>query len=120
MKQYRLSSIILGLSLVFSQCKSKQVVYYELPAEMSSDVRTAVQAQCEKGLVLYRLNCAKCHSDTVKGKEVIPDFSPEQLSNYEFRFANKKHEDNLNETQLTQDELVCIIAFLTYKKKNKT
>ena len=109
----------IGLILLTSQCSSKKLAVYELPAAMAPAVRLSMQEQCDKGLILYRMNCAKCHSDSSKKKEFIPDFSPSQLSNYEFRFANKKHEDNLNENQLTQDELVNIIMFLTYKKKNQ-
>jgi hypothetical protein len=54
----------------------------------------------------------------IKGKTIIPDFSPDQLSNYEFRIANEKHDENLSETKLSSDELAQIIKFLTYKKRS--
>lgn len=113
----RISGII--VLVLMSNCSLSKKTYYILPPEMTESVRKSAEEQCEKGLMLFRMNCSKCHADTVNGKEILPDFTPEQLSNYEFRVANKKHEDNLGEMQLTQDELVSIIAFLTYKKKNK-
>jgi len=113
-------SLILILTIsVFSMCANKKSVQYEFPVAMTEEVKKVNQAYAEQGLALYRVNCSKCHSDTIKHKELIPDFTSEQLSNYEFRIANKKHEDNLGETQLTQDELILINMFFNYKKKNK-
>jgi len=113
-------SLILILTIgVFSMCANKKSVQFEFPEAMSDTIKKVNLAYAEQGLALYRVNCAKCHSDTVKHKELIPDFTSEQLSNYEFRIANKKHEDNLGETQLTQDELILINMFFNYKKKNK-
>ncbi len=113
-------SLLLILTIsVFSMCANKKSVQFEFPEAMSDTLKSANLANVEKGLALYRISCAKCHTDTVKGKERIPDFTSEQLSNYEFRFANKKHENNLGETQLTQDELILINMFFNYKKKNK-
>ena len=113
-------SLLLILTIsIFSMCANKKSVQFEFPEKMSDTTRMVNQAYAEKGLALYRISCAKCHTDTVKRKECIPDFTSEQLSNYEFRIANKKHEDNLGETQLTQDELILINMFFNYKKKNK-
>ena len=100
-------------------CVSNKAARVELPSMMSDSLKKVTMEQCNKGMALYIENCSSCHSDSSKKKQTIPDFSPEQLSNYEFRFANKKHEEQLSESQLTQDELVQIITFLTYKKKNK-
>ena len=109
---------VIALIIIFEMCSAKKTatVQYNFPPIMSDTIRKITQEQCDKGLALFRLNCSRCHTDTVKGREIIPNFSTEQLSNYEFRFRNKKHEDNLTESQLTQDELVLIITFLTYKK----
>jgi mono/diheme cytochrome c family protein len=100
-------------------CANKKSVQFEFPETMSETLKNENQVNVEKGLALYKISCAKCHTDTVKGKEMIPDFTSEQLSNYEFRIANKKHENNLGETQITQDELILINMFFNYKKKNK-
>lgn len=114
--------IVLYLSVIIaivSGCKTNKSVGIELPELMADSLKKVTKVQCETGLALYRENCSRCHTDTVKGREVIPDFSSDQLSNYEFRFANRKHEEQLSEAKLTQDELVLIITFLSYKKKNK-
>lgn len=72
---------------------------------------------CNKGKVLYDINCAKCHNMVVKGKNIIPDFSQEKLTGYELRVANREHEGSMPDTKVTAEELVFISTFLTYKKK---
>jgi hypothetical protein len=94
-------------------------VSYELPNEMSAAVKAEYIKQCDKGKILYDINCANCHTTKVKGKEIIPDFTSEQLIGYELRVLNPKHESEIPETTVTAEELGLIMTFLTYKKKNK-
>ena len=111
-----LRGLVLSIGLMAS-CAEKKLIY-EFPEGMSENVRQQNFESCEKGRILFDLNCGGCHYKVIKKRKVIPDFSPEQLSNYEFRFLNRNHEDSLTENRLSQDELVHIITFLTYKKKS--
>lgn len=106
----------MGMGL--SMCKTNKVVY-DFPENMAPHIKELNLAACEKGRVLFDINCAGCHAKKEGKRVIIPDFTAEQLGNYEFRFLNKSHEDSLQETQLSQDDLIDIIAFLTYKKKNE-
>jgi len=108
---------ILGIQ-AFAQ--KKQKVAYEFPPEMSVAVQTEFAKLCDKGKILYDLNCAKCHNTTVKGKELIPDFSQEKLIGYELRVSNQQHEADMPDTKVTAEELGLITTFLTYKKKSGT
>lgn len=120
MKKTQIILLILVSTILFVHCKSKQVITYEFPAAMSPAVQAEYAKLCDKGKILYDLNCAKCHTKYVKGKEVIPDFKAEQIEAYQIRVANSEHEKNLGETQLTAEELGLILTFLSYKKKNPT
>ena len=53
----------------------------------------------------------------IKGKDVVPDFTQQQLQGYEMRIANPEHEVTLSDDKLTQEELGLIVTFLSYKKK---
>jgi cytochrome c len=101
----------------FAQKKSK--VVYEFPPQMSPAVQAEYTKLCDKGKILYDLNCARCHNTQVKGKEVIPDFSQEKLIGYELRVSNQQHEADMPDTKVTAEELGLITTFLTYKKKNE-
>lgn len=108
-------AIFAGLS-TYGQKKIK----YEFPKEMLPEVQAEYLKLCDKGRILYQLNCSSCHS-TFKGKrELIPDFTYEQLSGYAIRVSNGQHEMSLLEEQVTPEELALISTFLIYKKKDKT
>jgi hypothetical protein len=111
------STVVLLWIEAFAQKKAK--IVYDFPPEMKEHVRVEYEKLCEKGRVLYEMNCAKCHNTVVKGREVVPDFKPEQLRGYELRVANERHESNLPDEQVTEEELGYIMSFLAYKKKNK-
>ncbi|MES2618937.1 MAG: c-type cytochrome [Bacteroidota bacterium] len=111
--------VIIGAVLLI-QCKAKQAITYEFPPAMSPAVQEEYKKICDKGKALYDINCAKCHTTYVKGKEVIPDFNAAQIEAYQIRVLNETHEKNLTETKLTAEELGLILTFLSYKKKNPT
>jgi hypothetical protein len=104
--------------LTFTCCNTTQKVQYELPAEMLETVKTDYAKQCEKGQILYNLNCAGCHNKKVKGKMMIPDFTSEQLVGYALRVTNARHEASITEETVSTEDLGLIMTFLTYKKKN--
>jgi len=107
------------LLLVFAACAvRKQAEVMEFPPEMGEPVRVQFREAGEKGRILYELNCAACHDQTVKGKHVIPDFTADALKGYEIRVSNKMHEENMPDEKVTAEELGLISVFLTYKKKS--
>ena len=101
---------------VYAKEKEKQV--YEFPEAMAQPIRDEYKKLCEKGRILYEINCATCHNKVVKGKQFVPDFTEEQLGAYSIRIANPKHEERVSEANVSAEELVLITAYLTYKKKN--
>lgn len=52
------------------------------------------------------------------GREIIPDFSDEQLQGYALRIANKQHENNLPDDLVSEVDFGDIMLFLKYKKKS--
>ncbi|MFN8438518.1 MAG: hypothetical protein U0V72_12900 [Cytophagales bacterium] len=106
--------IFLWLTVALYACTSSKKMSYIFPETMSESVKKEYLRQCEKGYVLYNINCAKCH--TVKNK--IPDFTPAQIYGYEMRLSNKQHEAQLTTETITTEELGYILSFLSYKKKS--
>jgi cytochrome c peroxidase len=99
-------------------CKTVQDVSYELPAAMVATAKIEYTKQCDKGKILYDINCAACHNSKDKRKEIIPDFTAEQLIGYELRVINSEHESGIPETSVSTEELGLIMTFLSYKKKS--
>jgi hypothetical protein len=113
-----ISVIVLGVVAMQSYAREKQKEVYEFPEAMAQPVRDEYTRLCEKGRILYEINCAKCHNTVVKGKKIVPDFTEEQLGAYSIRVANAKHEEQVSESNVSAEELALITTYLTYKKKN--
>jgi hypothetical protein len=112
---------IIGLatmSLISWYSYGQQKIPYEFPAEMLPEVQKEYIKLFDKGRILYQMNCSSCHSSFKKRKEIIPDFTLDQLNGYAVRVSNPRHEENLPETQVTPEELGLITTFLVYKKRN--
>lgn len=110
--------LITALIISFMHCATPQKVQFELPVEMAEAIKADYTKQCEKGQILYNLNCAGCHNKKIKGKTVIPDFSSEQLVGYALRVTNARHEASITEETVSTEDLGLIMTFLTYKRKN--
>ena len=110
--------LISGICCITVYAREKQKEVYEFPDAMAQPVRDEYTKLCEKGRILYEINCAGCHNKLVKGKKIVPDFTEEQLGAYSIRIANPKHEERVSETEVSAEELALITTYLTYKKKN--
>jgi mono/diheme cytochrome c family protein len=110
--------VVLTMFCIQGYTREKPKEVYEFPESMPQPIRDEYLKLCEKGRVLYEINCAKCHNTIVKGKHIVPDFTEEQLGAYSIRVANPKHEENVSETNVSAEELALITTYLTYKKKN--
>ena len=113
--------MILIIAVFLYACTVSQAkVVYEFPEAMAEPVRSEFLKICEKGKILYDINCAQCHNIKKGRKEIIPDFTPEQLKGYELRVSNAQHEENMPDEKVTAEELGLISTFLLYKKKTLT
>lgn len=117
---YNKCAVTFLISFWVLNCQAQKKVEkaeFEFPAMMKENVKQDYLKQCLKGEVLYDQHCGKCHNIKVKRKLVVPDFTAEQVASYDMRLANKAHQTNLGGEEVSTEELVYIISFLTYKKK---
>lgn len=109
---------LMAFVLVIMACTTAKKVPYELPEAMLPHVKVEYSKTCDKGYALYKIACSKCHTSKKGRKEIIPDFSPEQLRGYALRISNAQHEKNMPDSLVSEEELGIIMVFLNYKKKN--
>ncbi len=99
--------------------QNKKEPIFDYPEYINSDTgRATFVKEFNKGRIIYKQTCAKCHNVTKDGKLYYPDFSIPQLIDYEMRIQYPAHEDELKETNLSPLEFDWVVLFLQYKKKN--
>lgn len=107
------------LAFIYISCATQKPVAYEFPAEMSAAIKTDYMNQCEKGRILYEINCAGCHTHGKGRKTQLPGFTEAQLQGYHIRGGNVSHETKVSEERVNAEELTYIVTFLSYRSKNK-
>lgn len=112
------SIITISFVLLFA-CAIKKETLYTLPEAMLPEVKAEYAKRCDRGQLLYNLNCAGCHNYKIKRKTYIPDFKPEQLRGYELRISNARHASSMPDSLVSEEELGIIMTFLNYKNKNQ-
>ena len=117
---YKLMSLLAGILLLAACVSQQQSTTYSFPEAMKEPVRLEFTKVCDKGKVLYDINCAGCHNIKKGKRQLIADFTPEQLKGYELRVSNAQHEENMPDEKVTAEELSLISTFLLYKTKNST
>jgi mono/diheme cytochrome c family protein len=111
-------SLIAAFVALQSFGRKEQKEQYSFPAAMSEAIRTEYEKMCDKGKVLYEMNCGKCHNVKVAGKWIVPDFTQEQIDGYEIRVGNAKHEQNLTDEAITPEELNLVTTYLMFKRRS--
>jgi hypothetical protein len=106
------------LAFLLATCSANKKVTPDFPEAMLPHVKAEYTKRFEKGRTLYEINCSKCHNTKSGRKEIVPDFSPQQLTGYTLRVSNAQHEKNMPDSLVTEEELGIIMTFLSYKKKN--
>ncbi len=109
----------LVITILLTACHAYKKAELEFPGAMLPHVRVETEKRSRQGETLYNLNCAGCHNVTQKHKTVIPDFNPDELKGYALRVANARHEQNMPDSLVSEEDLAIIMTFLTYKKKNE-
>ena len=84
---------------------------------MTDETRSIYMERLEKGKILYRQNCSACHGIFTKGKDSIPNFTKDQISNYRaaVMMANDK-KNHMAAVKMSPQQLDYVILFLSLRK----
>ena len=111
-----LAVLILYLLISPAGCKDKNI-QPNFPVRLSPSQKAEISKKWDKGKLLFKANCAKCHGVFTKGKDSIPNFSKVKMDLYATRFLARDPKNHAVMAQLYQEDFNTILVFLTYLKK---
>ena len=113
----------LVLSNLFARCYAQNkveqdTVEYNFGMDVSEANKKLFIERAEKGKILYKIHCTDCHGIFTKAKDSIPDFTKQQIDNYQARsiMAFKSH---AKVRGLSYEQLDYILSFLRLRKVEK-
>ena len=115
MKNRYLFPLLIAL-LLFPQCAPRYKVSYNIPAELPDAQRKILVDVLDKGKELYKTYCSDCHGIFTKGKDKIPNFTNEQIDNYNSRFVMRDIKNHAVARQMSPEQLKQVLTFLKYKR----
>ena len=99
------------------QCSSQKKVEYNIPPTASKEYKTLLTERLDKGKALYKIYCSDCHGIFSKGKDSIPNFSKDQIDNYNALFVKQDPKSHAVARKLSQDQIDYILTFLRLRKQ---
>lgn len=88
-----------------------------VPASFSSSDSARLIANWRLGIKFYKANCASCHGIFGKGKDSIPNFSKEEMDDYQTAFLAGDKLNHAVMSMMTTDELSAVFLFITNIKR---
>ena len=117
MKNKFLISLISACLLLWIQSYAQPKVEYTPPSNLTGDARAEVITHIEKGKLLFKKKCSKCHGVFTNGKEGIPNFSKQELANYNIKFIQEDPLNHAVSQKMTDEEFTDVIYFLQFYKR---
>jgi mono/diheme cytochrome c family protein len=97
-------------------CAANRRAAYDIPTTMSPEAQRILLERIEKGRVLFKANCAECHGIYGGGRDSIPDFSKEQIDDYDANFVRADARNHAVARKLSQSQVDAILTFLRARK----
>ena len=61
---------------------------------MSAETRAIYMERLDKGKILFKEHCSGCHGIFTKGRDSVPNFTKDQISNYRAAVLMAKDQKN--------------------------
>ena len=113
---------VLGLTiftLFILHCRAPYVPEYNWPDDLTENQKEDYPEFAADGFEYYKKFCGECHGITDKGKKKIPNFSKEELADYNLRWQMSKSSIHGDLGELSDNHLHAIMIFLEYRKKTE-
>jgi mono/diheme cytochrome c family protein len=87
-------------------------VGYSIAPDVPPENRALLIERFEKGKVLFKANCSSCHGIFAAGQGGAPNFSTEQIDNYNANYIKGDQKNHMVARKLSQQQVDYILTFL--------
>lgn len=120
MNKYLTIAAFIGVILLSENCKVKEYEpQFEFIGKISAQDSAYYISEGNEGFKHYKQFCGSCHGITHNGKPAIPDFTNEQLEDYNLRWQMNQGSNHVELDELSDNQLNQILIFLQYHKIKK-
>lgn len=103
----------------FVQCTGQKKTEYDIPAHYGQQARENAIDWFEKGKILYKINCSRCHGIYERGKDSVPNFTKTQIDNYNAMYIKGDPKNHSVAAKLSQEQLYYVLTFLRLRRIEK-
>lgn len=109
-------SLVVFSAVLLMQCKTQQKIEYNLPEHITGNTRAIFLERCEKGKILFKMNCSGCHGIFTKGKDGVPNFTKDQIDSYKAVVTiGRDKRNHAVAAKMSPEQLDYILTFLTLR-----
>ena len=101
-----------GALLLFAGCAAPAKLEFPVSPDVTPQNRALMIERYDKGKILFRNNCSGCHGIFAAGKDSVPNFSKEQIDNYNANFVKGDQRNHAIARKLSQQQIDYILTFL--------
>jgi Cytochrome C oxidase, cbb3-type, subunit III len=113
------TTILIIICTCLVQCKT-QKIEYNIPSHVSAQNRAIFLERCEKGRILFKINCSGCHGIFTKGKDGVPNFTKDEIDNYRAVVLIARDQKNhAVAAKMSPEQIDHIITFLSLRIEKK-
>jgi mono/diheme cytochrome c family protein len=108
---------VIFCAALLTHCKTRQKIEYNIPKEIPEATRAIFLERCEKGKILFKINCSGCHGIFTKGKDGVTNFTKDQIDSYRAvaQIGNDK-KNHAVAAKMSAQQLDYILTFLSLRK----
>jgi hypothetical protein len=97
-------------------CATSRPSDYVIPPGVAGENRRLLLERIRTGKALFKTNCSGCHGIFTKGKDGIPNFTTEQIDNYDANFVKADQRNHAVARKLSQEQVDKILTFLRSRR----
>ena len=101
-------------------CGSHATAEYAISPDVTSENRALLIERFEKGKVLFRANCAICHGVYGHSRDSVPDFTQQQIDDYNANFVKADQTNHAVARRMSQQQVDYILTFLRLRIRTAT